>query len=194
MTAEELQQNLLDWSIKNSRYDEHRGYIGLSGIYDCSRMIFRRFFKSSLIPVKAHLRTRYCYELEGVIKDRLKGMGVLGIGKEISAYGGKVQGHTDGEIGGKLLEIKTVPRSEFLPTDGIPRKVSWQVQAYMFYGQYEECLVLYFGRDEGQFKTYEVPADQGFGKEIDAKVKMVLDCVTRRVSPMCDCGRCEGLP
>jgi hypothetical protein len=190
MNAAELQQALIDWSVKYSGYEDHRNYIGLSGISDCPKVIFRRFFNSYAIQVKEHLRTRYSHEIEGVIKDRLRKMGVLEIGQEISAYQGMVRGHIDGEISEKLLEIKTVPLAEYLPVGGVPRKVFWQVQGYMCYGGYEEALVLYFARDKGTFRTFEIPIDQAVGNEIDAKIKSVLDAVKRRVLPICVCGRC----
>jgi len=190
MNAAELQQTLLDWSVKHSGYEDHRNYIGLSGIGDCPKIIFRRYFNSSVIQVKEHLRTRYSYEIEGIIKERLRKMGILAIGKDISAHLGRVQGHVDGVVAGKLLEIKTVPLAVDLPFVRIPWKVYWQVQGYMHFGGYDETLIIYFARADGTFRTFEVLADPMVAVEMDAKIKSILECIDRRLPPICECGRC----
>jgi hypothetical protein len=191
MKAADLERILIDWTVRNSGYDEHRNYIGLSGIGDCSLMIYRRFFNHTGASVESHLKTRYAYEIEENIKQRLRGMGIYSPSKEISIYDGLVQGHTDGEINSDLLEIKTVPLTEHIPRGEIPRRSFWQSQAYMLYGKYSWCLIIYFARDYGAFKVFELRRDLGVGDRIMAKVDALVEFVQTKIPPPCDCGRCK---
>lgn len=190
MRSEELQRRLTDWSVINSGYDEKRNYIGLSSIADCQRILYRKFFNRTGTSIEQRLRTRASYEIEFNLKERLKAMGFLKPGKEIRLYEGLVQGHTEGEIVGNLFEIKTVPLSEHFPDGKIPAKSYWQCQGYMKYGKYPMTLLLYYGRDDGLFKFYEVHPNEGIMQLIEAKIHRLVDAVTKKCEPICECGKC----
>ncbi len=196
MNASSLERNLIEWSVLNSGYDEHRNYIGLSGIGDCSLVIYRKYFNRTGASAESQLKTRYAYEVEQLIQKRLLDMGrsIKGYlpGKEISLYDGLVQGHTDGEFDEDLLEIKTVPLFEHIPADGrIPWRPFWQSQAYMLYGNYERSLIIYFGRDYGIFKVFELWRDRRMGDRIMSKVDALVEFVRTKIPPPCDCGKCK---
>ncbi len=195
MNASSLERNLIEWSVLNSGYDEHRNYIGLSGIGDCSLVIYRKYFNRTGASAESQLKTRYSYEVEQLIQKRLLDMGgsMKGYlpGKEISLYDGLVQGHTDGEFDGDLLEIKTVPLAEHIPVNReIPRRAFWQSQAYMLYGPYSRTLIIYFARDFGKFKIFELRPDNRLMIEIPQKIDRLVGAVIKKVPPPCDCGRC----
>jgi len=199
MNAFTLQKELTDWSIKNSGYDEHRNYIGLSVILDCPRIIYRRFFNHTGMPMELRLRTRYSYEVEEIIKNRFKAIEVYSKGKEISIYDGLVKGHTDGEIQTidpprlvALLEIKTVPATDHIPKTfhEIPRKVIWQAQAYMLYGYYNLTFCFYFARESGLFRIFEIRPDPEIRQVIIKKVDYLVKSVTLKELPICECGKC----
>jgi hypothetical protein len=192
MISKELEQKLIQWSAVNSGYDEHRPYIGLSGIGDCSLVIYRRFFNQTGASTESRLKTRYAYEVEENIKQRLMALGLYSPGKEISIYDGLVQGHTDGEFNRDLLEIKTVPLTEHIPRDNeIPRKPYWQSQAYMLYGHYTRSIMIYFARDYGILRVFEISRSSAMGDRISSKVDALVESVRAKVSPPCDCGRCQ---
>ena len=194
MKADDLRNILLDWTLRHSGYDEHRNYIGLSGIADCSRIIYHRYFNETPASDEFQLRTRYSYELEQIIIDRLKGIG--GIFKErkgpIVAYKIPilVQGHIEGEVDGNLFEIKTVPLTDYLPIHSVPRKTYWQTQAYMHYGGYQATLCLYFARDSGQFKIFDLWPDHRIMMTIDRKIQNLIEAIKKKEIPACECGRC----
>lgn len=189
----EIEKELIHWSLRNSGYDEHRDYIGLSTIGDCPRLIYNRYFNRTGISTAGHLKTRYAYEIERLIKERLQQIGLYSSGKEISMHNGLVKGHIDGEIEGSLLEIKSVPRTEYLPTSPmhISTKIYWQIQAYMLYGGYSVTTLIYFARDDGLFKVMAVCRDESLQSRIDQKVVSLVEAVQKQNPPACECGKCE---
>ncbi len=192
MIVKDVEKELIEWSAANSGYDEHRPYIGLSGIGDCSLLIWRRFFNHTGASTESRLKTRYSYEIEKNLQERLKAMGIYSPGKEISLYDGLVQGHTDGEINKDLLEIATVPLTEHIPrSDEIPRKKFWQSQAYMLYGHYDRSIIIYFARDYGVFKVFKVFRHRVMGDRIMSKVDALVEFVQEKVPPPCECGKCR---
>jgi len=192
MNTREMDRLFIEWTAENSGYDEHRNYIGLSTIADCPREIYRRYFDSTPASVSSRLKTRASYEIEENLKNRFRKMGVYGEGIEISLYNGLVKGHTDGEIWGRLLDIKTVPLTEHLPRDNnLPSKVFWQIQAYMFFGGWEDSVVLYFARDFGVHKFFYVRYHESMGKKIETKLTGILRDIEPATPSQCECGRCR---
>ena len=191
MRASELQQKLIEWSVANSGYDSHRAYIGLSGIIDCDRVIYRRYFETREVPAEAKLKTKITYELEDALRNRLSDMGLAKPGVEISEFGGMVKGHTDGEIKGCLLEIKTVAEADHLPTNRVPYRVYWQVQAYMYYGDYRSAYVIYLDRSTGQIRVFDINLDDSMGRKIQAKLIRIIRAIECKTKPKCLCGKCQ---
>lgn len=190
MNATELERKLIDWTARNSGYDEHRPYIGLSGIYDCPTVIYRKYFNRIGASAFSKCKTKFSYEIEKNLIDRLKAMGLYSRGEDISLYDGLVQGHIEGLIDGTLFDIKTVPRDIYLPNGRIPSRVEWQLNAYLLYRYEERALVWYFSRESGLFKILDIFADECTMKYVQEKVNMLVDAVTTQKEPKCQCGRC----
>lgn len=187
-------QQLVNWTVKHSGHEE-RGYIGLSGIYECERAIYDRVRFGQRWSVDEHLRTRLSYELESALIERLRGAGLYGEGEEISLYDGLVQGHTDGSLlvppaERVVLEIKTVSYDAHFPGARVPERVYWQVQAYMHYLQRREALVLYMARASGEVRAYPLRYNVRLGMVIDAKVRRLVSSVQKMEKPACSCGEC----
>ncbi len=197
ISASQLAADLVDWSVKNSGYEDHRQYIGLSGIGDCERVIYDRVRNGSRgQPVAEHLKTRLSYECEGLLVARLRALGVYGAGESISLHGGLVQGHTDGVIlPNALLEIKTVQREDWLPQNyRLPNRVFWQVQAYMTFLKRPIAFVVYLARDTGAMCVVAVKYNPGIGRQVREKVDRLIKAVVGYERPECSCGKCEVEP
>lgn len=190
MRAGELERLFMTWSIQNSGYDEHRNYIGLSTISDCPRLIYTRYFTKTGITAETHLRTKASYEIEADLKDRLREMGIFKDGKEISLHDGLVKGHTDGEIDGSLLEIGTVPKTEYLPQNPTFKKLI-QSQAYMCFGKYSHSLILFYARDYGAFRIFDLFEDPPAQFLIKKKIDALVTAIHEKTIPKCECGRCK---
>jgi hypothetical protein len=191
VSSHDLQAAFLDHSIKTSGYDDHRDYIGLSTIAECPAEIYRRFFDSTPASVRRRLKTKASYEIEEDLKARLKAIGIYSPGKEISLFDGMVKGHTDGELFGALLEIKTVPLDDHIPQGKIPIRVYWQCQAYLKYGEYSLCHVLYYSREDGLFRFFEVDPHAPTMNLIEGKLERLVRAVRTRTRPACECGKCQ---
>lgn len=197
MDAITISRALTNWTVANSGHEPRRKYIGLSGIGGCERAMYETALHGGTMSVGEHLRTRISFELEAAVIGRLREMHMYGEREEISLFNGMVQGHTDGTISvtqGALpavLEIKTVARMEYFPRDErLPRKVYWQIQAYMHYLQREEGIVIYLERANGDLRVYRVWKNARIGQEIEEKVARVMLAVKNYEPPACSCGNC----
>ena len=188
MRANDLKDALMNWTVLNSGH-QNREYIGLSGIGDCEMLIYDRVRRPEKPSVDEHLKFKVGYEFEALVIERLKALKVYQAGEVISLADGLVQGHTDGRIGGDILEIKSVPAGRFLPVEGkLPHRVFWQVQAYLHYLERQWCQVLYIARDTGAICTVGIRYREEIGQEIEARVARLVAAVLNYERPACSCG------
>jgi hypothetical protein len=195
-----IQQSLIDYTIYHPRLEQHRNYIGLSGIGDCPRVLYDKYMRQAGNAEHSpdQLLIFYMgYAMEDDIVARLKAIGDYQPGFEISLYDGLVKGHTDGVFNGDLLEVKSVALAEYLPKDGkLPRRVSWQVQAYLTFGQtvghirFERAQVVYVARENGEIVVISVKTDREMAGRIRAKLVNVVGAVKTGEIPQCECRRC----
>jgi len=197
MRADELQERLVNWTVANSGHDERRHYIGLSGIGDCPRQIYDRYFQGQQASVDRHLLTRLSYEIESALVERLHQMGIYSESPVALAYDGLVQGHVDGITkDGDLIEIKTVALEDHIP-ERLPRRVYWQVQAYMHYlkCKRQDCRwthVVYLARQSGLVKVIPVRYSPEMGGRVETKVLRLVVAVRDVARPECECGKCSA--
>ena len=201
MRADELQKRLVNWTVANSGHDERRHYIGLSGIWDCPRVIYDRYFQGQHANVARHMLTRLSYEIEDILVRRLSEMGIYGACREIVEFDGLVKGHPDGMLAGRsvpmhngladLVEIKTVALESHFP-ERLPRRVYWQVQAYMHYLGRKWAHVIYLARESGLVKVIPVRYSPEMGARVEAKVKRLVVAVRDVARPECECGKCSA--
>ena len=192
MNASKLNSMLVNWTMNNSGI-EYRDYLGMSAIGDCRLKLYTRMIQGQRFNLQDHL---FCYEgylAERDIIERLRSLdaSALGPSQEFSDFGGRFQGHTDGSWDGDLLEVKSVAKTEWLPTtDRIAAKHYWQVQIYMMYGRYEETKMIYKARDTGQMRVVHIKRNHRVGEMARIKAQEILEAVDHRRPPECDCGRC----
>ncbi len=97
----------------------------------------------------------------------------------LTAYEGRLTGHTDGSINGCLMEIKTVPDVEALAqikaTGKVPFKVFSQMNAYLLWGKFDEtAFAIYETRKEGEIWVLRVTANPRVQDELQQKAEQVL--------------------
>src|SRR3990172_48896 len=192
MQTKNLQQAIVNYTAQTSGWDQRRSYIGLSGIGDCERVIYNRFYLGQLRPhVGELLTTKLSYELEAVLIARLQAIGVYSPAEGIVLFDGQMQGHPDGIVGGTdYLEIKTVPMEEHFPENRIVgRRIFYQCQAYMHFGQPKYTHVVYLARSTGGIFVVGLRYQERVGREIEWKIKRLGDAGRERVAPGGTCGR-----
>ncbi len=195
MLSQQLQASLTEYAARASGHEDHRRYIGLSGIGDCERVIYDRYFAGDRHSQAARLKDSLGYALEAHLVGRLEQMGLYRPVSPISLYDGLVQGHPDGEVGGDLLEIKTIERVVWLPElppPRLPNRVFYQVQAYLLYTGYTRAHVVYLARDTGEIRVVGVTRSESIGFKITERIDRVVGAVQTRQRPECSCGHCRS--
>ncbi len=193
MLTKNLQQAIVNFTAQTSGWDERRPYIGLSVIGDCERIIYNRFFFGEHRPdVGRLLTTKLSYEMEAALIARLTAIGVYSPAEPIILYGGQVQGHLDGIVDGSdILEIKTVAMEEHFPENNIvSRRIFWQIQSYMHFSTMKCTQVVYLARSTGSIHVVGVRYQERIGREVESKVRRLVDAVRDRKAPGCTCGKC----
>ena len=209
MKAVELQEALTRYTVKISRHQEDRGYLGMSQIAKCPRRLFYEVRDGTPADEASKLKCYKGYQMEANLLGRLAMMLDLNesgwmltaeVG-EISALDGAFIGHPDGELvtvdGSEriLIEIKSTVQENL---DGIVKRARiptrhWmQVQCYLHFGEWERALVIYEARDTGQLYVHEVRQDRRVGERCEAKARLVLDALEAGAPPRCACGRCRS--
>ena len=190
----DLQTRLIQWSTRHARLNDRERYIGLSKIGECPLSNYRLYFMPNGVAYREEnqlLKFYIGYASEDDIVLRLKGLGDYRPGEQISMFGGRVQGHTDGSFEGRLVEIKSVALESWLPTDRLPHKVWWQVQAYLRYTSFRDAYVIYLARETGRVAVFEVAEDRELGRRIHNRVLALVRAIENRVPPVCECGKCH---
>jgi hypothetical protein len=194
--SNDIQTALVNWTVTHSGHENNRSYIGLSGIGDCDRICYDRYFHGSPAHgVNGHLLCRISYELEAALIERLKASGLYTPADPISLYDGLVQGHPDGFINSfvdhDLLEIKTVAEEQHFPKNGrVGRRIYRQVQAYLHYTKRKRAQVLYLARANGALAVVTLGYNPTVAFEIVGKLEHLVQAVKNVRQPNCTCGRC----
>jgi len=197
MNANEISDQLLTWTIKNSGA-EHRQYLGMSAISACPTELYRWMTRGRHWDTRSHLSCYSGYLFESDIKHRLMAIygHLLKPGRELVAdFDHRYMGHTDGEIDALLLEIKSVTNDKLERIRSVDRRIPRnhyeQVQAYMRHGGYQLAVVVYVARDTGALWTTEITFNKPVAERLDEKARSILAAVDANREPKCTCGRCQ---
>lgn len=182
LSAEQISSALMTWTAENSGYEERRDYLGLSHASLEVDEIVSNYRAAVHADVMQRLKTYKGYQMERDLLRRL--VSVYGDriqpGEEISVFHGLVKGHPDLRIDGAPGDCKTVPLDEHLPQPGrLPRRVFWQMQAYMLYAPAERALVIYESRASGLLWATWIFPVRRIQDEIDAKYRAAVEMILR---------------
>lgn len=195
----EIQNALIDYTVKNSCFDAHRNYIGLSQLHRCNREIWNAFFEGSTADLVAKLKCYKGYQMERDLVRRLQCVledevfpGTL---QDIIVYDGLVQGHPDFYLNGKPGDVKSVLFDNHVPQhySKIPARVLRQLQAYMYFLPASLGYVIYESRESGIIRVFSIPVNPYMQQQIREQVGLLVEAVRKRELPYCGCKKCEGM-
>jgi len=195
MDIQGIQDSLVRYTVEHSG-PQMRDYLGMSRIADCPLALYREMMGQRIIDVPTHLRFYAGYLWERDVKARLQAVGLYAPGSErelIAGWDARFRGHTDGQIDGALLEIKSTHsgRLDYIrSTRRIPRAHFYQVQCYLRHGGLPGAVLVYVARDTGALWVHAVDPVQTVAENLDVKARRVLAAVDARTPPACECGRC----
>ncbi|MCI0731815.1 MAG: hypothetical protein L0332_34545 [Chloroflexi bacterium] len=199
VTAQELTQQLLAWTVANSGHEAGRDYLGMSQIYRCPLDLYTELLTPGRKwATEDHLRFYAGYLFGRDVKARLAAIGHLRPGSErelVARFDTRFRGHTDGEVGDDLLEIKSTNQhklDEIIAGRRIPDAHFNQVQVYMAHGGYTAAMVVYVARDTNSIHVVRVTASLRVQERLNMKAKVILTHLDRQTPPRCKCGRCNG--
>lgn len=177
-TADQIAAKLIAWTVAHSSHETNRDYIGLS---HCSLQvdqiveIYRNGFQSP--SDKNHCKFYKGFQIEADLLRRLHLVfgQLIRVGGEIAAFQGLVKGHPDFFFDSFPGDCKTVPLDEHMPEPGrLPRRVFFQLQAYMLYGGTKRALAIYESRENGLIRAFWVYKNERVQEQIHATLCQVV--------------------
>jgi len=176
---------------------EERNYLGMSAIGRCPRWLYREMTNGRAMPTHAMLRLfheGYLHERDLLARLQWAGYVIDLYGLELVApFDARFRGHIDGVLDGTLLEIKSVNDERFTIVQdlGALAEHRAQCQCYMRYGGFADALIIYKQRSFGELYMVMLQRDEGEGKLLEAKARLILNAVDGKGAlPACSCGRC----
>jgi hypothetical protein len=179
VTATQLERNLIDFTIFNSRFEHMRDYIGLSKIVEPAEELIKLY--KTPIPARPEDKVK-CYkgyQEELDIVRRLKCIYFERITqKEISVYDGLVKGHPDCWLDAYPVDVKSFARDEYMPVDRVNKRIYWQMQAYLLYSNSAKGFYVCESRESGLIKVIGANPNPVIQKMIDEKIQQVIEMIS----------------
>jgi len=174
---DDIEKRLFDYTLRTSNYDVSRDYISLSHCAASVDELVAMYQKGFADTIESRLLCYKGYQMELDLVNRLvNAFGNMRIKTdvEISEFGGRVKGHPDFTFDYYPGDCKSVLMNSWIPEDRLPRKVFWQMQAYMRYLKKDRGVVIYESRELGIIKVFIVNENHEIQEKIHDKLQEVL--------------------
>jgi hypothetical protein len=175
-----IQENLIKYTCDNSNFETKRNYISLSNIYYEVDKLIDQYKNGYTADEKALLKCYKGYQMERDLILRMskiyEGTGRFVVGYEINPFNGLIKGHPDFIFDGYPGDCKSVLMDEHLPNQyRLPKKVYWQIQAYMLYMNKSEGIIIYESRESGIIMECRIKENSFIQTEIKDKIEIILN-------------------
>ena len=197
-----LKANLCYALREQSGLEQHRPYLGMSGIAQCPRKLYYEFLGGRKPPTDQ--QHWYCwtgYMHEAAVVRLIAGDAEARQAEIVAAFDDRFRGHVDHVFNDQVIEVKSVYWGKFcdIRASGHPqREHDYQVQMYLRHGGFEKAQVVYVARDvphrefDGPpFWVFEVEPDEPLANRLDQKARDILAAIDQRVPPACECSWCR---
>lgn len=171
---------LIAHTVANSQYDSHRGYLGMSQIIADEAEILKKFRSETPATQEHQLKCYKGYQMEADLVKRCKQIwgDKITTGKELSAYNGMVKGNPDFFLNNKPCDCKSVLLDSHIPEPNkLPKRVYWQMQAYMLYAKENLSFVIYESRESGKLSVIAVRQNRHIQAEIELKFQRLVKAI-----------------
>lgn len=192
-----IQAAIDQYITSNSKFEEHRDYLGMSQLNKCPRILYTEFTLGSVADPLAHRMAYAGYEQEKCILDMLISCHVAQWSPRelVAPFDHRFRGHIDAEtMDGDLLEFKSTSTHRWKKVIEDNRPLfshAVQVQMYMLYGGYKRSFVVYRNRETYEHLVFEVKPDARMQHRYEEKAKIILAAIDKGKQPECECGRCK---
>jgi len=169
------------YTCANSNFQPKRNYISLSQIHLSVEEIINQFRGGFEDTIAGRLKCYKGYQMEKDLMQRIKSVfgARIKTETEIAAFDGLVKGHPDFTFNDYPSDCKSVLMDDWFPKDGkLPRRIYWQMQAYMKYSGKDKALVIFESRESGKLIDYWVRANWNIQNEIEQKLQQIVKAVS----------------
>jgi hypothetical protein len=182
ITESKIIKKLEEYTAANSHFETARNYLSLSHAALPAGAILEQYEKGFEDSLATRLKCYKGYQMERDLLGRIKAVfgNDIETGLEISAFDGLVKGHPDFFFKGAPADVKSVLLDDWLPVERLPRKVFYQMQAYMKYSGRAEALVIYESRETGNMRAFFIPQNWRIQEEIDGKYSQIVEQINSR--------------
>lgn len=173
----QLQNDLLRVTLENSGFETKRSYISLSHIMNDVDTLIRQYEQGYSDSEETRIRCRMGYWMEKGMMERLSKIEGIEPGGEIVVpeSNGLIMGHPDFKYEGCPGDCKSFPLDEHLPeTKNIPKRIYWQMNAYMLYSNSPVSYLVCESRQSGKMIVLRVIANAYVQELIKNKVAEIL--------------------
>lgn len=180
MSELSISQRIEHYTAKISNFETERNYISLSHVAHDEGEIIRMYKAGFEDTLQIRLRCYKGYQMEKDLVRRIMVCFPLQASAhdEIREKWGQIwiKGHPDFMFNGYPADCKSVPLDEHFPDPKkLPRKVYWQMQAYMLFTKKDKALVIYESRETGSIRHYWIRANASIQRQVYSKLKFVVD-------------------
>lgn len=181
MKAIDIEQRLIKHTIFNSHFDTRRDNISLSNIVKTPDELISDMKNGYTADQTAKLKCYKGYQMERDLVQRIMSefKDIEFTSHTINFHNGLFKGHPD------LVEMdtmvpwdcKSVLKDEWLPESYklIPRKVKYQMNAYMMGLKVNYSYVVYESRESGLIRVYLLMASDHIQDDINLKITNILN-------------------
>lgn len=173
-------KEIMDYTIQHSGFEERRDYLSLSLASFEIDYILKTYQEGFTASPEEKLK---CYKglqmekdllsrMKAVYKDRIE------TGFEISAAGGKIKGHPDFLFDGNPGDVKSLPFDRYMPLNlRVSKKNFYQMQAYLYYMDKKEGVIIYESRESGSLLSIPIRANVYLQQLIKNKYDQLLNLI-----------------
>jgi hypothetical protein len=157
-----------------SGFETKRSYLSLSHISLEDEEILSQWFTGFRDSLMIRLKCYKGYQMERDLVNRV--ISIYGTDRaklNVEVGKGLWKGHVEIVLDDVPTDCKSVPLDEHLPQDRLPRKVYWQMQAYMLYGNWDTGRIIYESRESGVIRDYIVFPNSSIQRQIEEKRKRI---------------------
>lgn len=180
MRAIDIEQRLIQHTIFNSHFDTRRDNISLSNIVKTPDELISDMNNGYTADQKAKLKCYKGYQMERDLVQRIMSefKDIQFTSHTIDLHNGLFKGHPDLVEMDTMIpwDCKSVLKDEWLPIDykSIPRKVKYQMNAYMLGLKVNKSFVVYESRESGLIRVYLLGPSPIIQDDINSKIANIL--------------------
>jgi hypothetical protein len=173
-----ISEDIIKWTCENSHFEQTRNYISLSHIVASVDELINEYKNGFQDSESIRLKCYKGYQMEANLLTRIKHIygDRIKTNIEISVFDGLIKGHPDFTFDNYPADCKSVLMDEWLPKDRrLPRRIYYQMQAYMLYLNKDKGLVIFESRESGLILDCWLRQNQNIQNEVREKIKKLKE-------------------